>query len=148
MNKVYGLLCVSLVMLSAHAGRVRLKDGTYVDVPDKVSILNDLKEQAFVEERVSYPTSNSEARNPEGRELSSGQELELEVNEGPAPAHSSGAIGVMVNARKYYVDFPTYYHPNAEQKPPLEVYLTLKYKLSDVLSGRKDSLGLTAPYNK
>ena len=58
MNKIYGLLSVSLIMLTAHAGRVQFKDGTYVDVPDKISILNDLKEQAFVEERVGYPTPN------------------------------------------------------------------------------------------
>lgn len=147
MKKVYGLLSISLLMLTAHAGRIQLKDGTFVDIPDKISILNDLKEQAFVEERVGYPTPTSEARDVDGKELASGEEAVFNVNSGPVPAHSSSYIGVVVNARKYYLDYPTYYHSNADQKPPIEVMLTLKYKLSDILAGKKDSNGLNIPFN-
>ena len=148
MNKIYGLLSISLVMLNAYAGRIQLKDGTFVDVPDKVSILNDLKERAFVEERVGYPAPGSEAREVDGKELEGGEEIALDVNAGPAPEYSSRGIGIMVNARKYYLEYATYFHPEAAPAPRIEAMLTLKYKLSDILANKKDSTGLHIPFNK
>ena len=147
MNKVYGLLSLSLLASCAFAGRIQLKDGTFVDVPDKVSILNDLKDHAFVEESVWYP-GGSEARDVEGKELASGQEIALDVNSGPTPSQPSRGIGIIVNARKYYLDYATYFHPDAEAKPRIDVMLVLKYKLSDILALRKDSQGLDIPTNK
>ena len=142
MNKVIFLALIFLIF-NIHAGRLRLKNGDLIDVPDKLIIYNDDEDIVFVETGVEFPAQCSEARRPQGFHLAKNQEREIEVNQTVSPQHSTDLLGICVKGRKYQLYYPTNFHPDALDGKPLEVLVRFRYKISDIMKEKVDQKGLT-----
>lgn len=146
-NKNVILASLSVVLIQTHAISVELKNGTIVNVPDKIIIHNDMHENALIEQKVNYFVPPGKP-NVKTRHLESGEEIVLEVNRESTPSYyPENSLGVIMNKKKYHIFFATYYLPEAKEKikkPSPEAYLTLAYKLSDIIARKKDAQGYTA----
>ena len=121
-------LSLTLLISNIYAGKIKLKNGTYVEVPNAVTIHNDLDDDVFIEERSVKVTPKNE--------------VDVEVNKKISAQTTTQLLGILINGRKYNVKYPTYFHPEADSHP-LEIYTVFKYKASDIVNGACDIQGLT-----
>ncbi len=75
------------------------------------------------------------------RVLEAAQGIEMEVNHGVMQKDTQ-TLQVVVNGNKHALKFATYFHSQAEGLPR-ETFTEFRYKISDILAGRKDAKGLT-----
>lgn len=125
MKKCVIFLPIALLCCTLQGTRVRLHDGNFADVPDKVTVINDLNEDVTVYEKVgwidgyaigTYELSKSQSRSTKTLFILEGIETE-------------------VNKRKHFVKYPRLYHYDCNKNDIFEDEETeFKYKLSDIVA--------------
>lgn len=133
-----------------NAGKIVLKDGSHVFVPDKLEIVCDIEKVFFDGTRSLDSVKNektvSMAKEDAGLPITAISLIGIEVNRGKEQflKTTPQTIFLILNGKQFPVKYPTYFHP--ERMPnakPLELLVAFKYKLSHIMQGKEDQNGLT-----
>lgn len=156
MKLIFSSLGISVLLLShLYAGKVILKDGTCLEIPEKLLIFNDLEKTIFVEEKVEEPEPTEEQKlffelvgesmPPQrlitGRTIPVAQEDEFEVNKEKKSLSPVAQIVIEFNSSRYPLRYPAYSYPDAVLA--MGAVTVFKYKASDVIKNLCDERGFT-----
>lgn len=136
MNKYMSILACTFLCGTLHATRVTLKDGNHVDVPDTVTIHNDLHESATIKELVGwidgYFTGTQELKDSQTYTVEHAQAVTLEN------------VRAVAQGANCILDYPKYRELLGSVSQ--DVYTVYKYKLSDLIAQVKENKK-SAPYH-
>lgn len=143
-----------------YAGKIILKDGTCIEIPDKLVIYNDLKDSIFVakEEAAPAPTeaqkrllalcaaNNVVTSLTTGNTILTNTEDEITVNAEKRFTPAQAYVTIEANNNRYKLLYPTYCY--AEGILVLTTQTVFAYRASDVINNQCDAQGLTVRFNR